>query len=187
MGALIAAGIAALGTYYTNQQNSANSQRQMDFQREMSNSAHQREVDDLRKAGLNPILSAGGQGASTPQGSMANNENPVANMMATAMQYRQQQKDFEQKDAGIENTKADTANKSANADLIRNQTNQSAMEIRSKNLQNRLLEQTMEAQIKKAKAEGDYSEINQIMGLIGAGANSASSLINPLKILKGKK
>lgn len=44
-------------------------QAQMAFQREMSNSAHQREVEDLKKAGLNPILSANA-GSSTPSGAM---------------------------------------------------------------------------------------------------------------------
>ncbi len=52
--------------------------RNRKFQREMAGTAHQREVRDLKKAGLNPILSAtGGRGASTPGGAQGRVENPA--------------------------------------------------------------------------------------------------------------
>jgi len=78
---------SAKGQAKANAQNIALSKKQMEWQERMSNTAHQREVVDLRAAGMNPILTAtGGVGASTPTGSTAHVESEEGAGVASALQ-----------------------------------------------------------------------------------------------------
>ncbi len=85
--------VGAIGGYFsakrTNRANREIAGRQMDFQRDMSSTAYQRSMADMRKAGLNPILAYKQGGASTGAGAGI----PAIDQGASARQAWQQSLD----------------------------------------------------------------------------------------------
>lgn len=79
--AILAGGLASTaGQLWSNQRMLDQQQANNDLSVNLANSAHQREVNDLRAAGLNPVLSASGSGAPVPQLGVAEQGNPLAGL-----------------------------------------------------------------------------------------------------------
>jgi len=116
--ASIAAGASVAGGISTNRTNAAIAQRQMDFQREMSNTAAQRAQADFAAAGLNPALAYGTQ-ASSPGGASATMGNPfeagVNSARSAYLASAELQMARQQNDADLRLKNAQTAKSSAEA------------------------------------------------------------------------
>lgn len=86
-GGALSSAASFLASEDTNKANANLSQEQMRFQKLMSDTAHQREVRDLKKAGLNPMLTGKYSGASTPPGSMAVMQNSAESADRASTNY----------------------------------------------------------------------------------------------------
>jgi len=148
---LVGGAMLGAGQLFNYNQQRANNQsaieqsdKQIQFQDQMSKTAHQREVADLQAAGLNPILSAGGNGASTPSGSAAPLQAPqiqLPDMLAYGVSLKQ----LEQTDQKLALDKERTA-----ADIAKNLTEQDLNKMKKILYQKGMI---------KAELEGEASDV----------------------------
>lgn len=129
-GAAVGAGLGSqiLGGIGANAENKQLTQNQMDFQERMSSTAHQRQVADLKAAGLNPLLSSN-TGASAPSGATATMQNVAAGLSSSAndiqtlaLSKEKQVEELQNMKATRANTEAGTLSQIANAEKSRAET-----------------------------------------------------------------
>lgn len=192
-------GLVTLGTtWYQNEEAKKEATRNRNFQRDMANSAYQRQIRDLKAAGLNPMLSMGGGGASSPSGGMAPIENIGSGAITSALDALRLKKDMELAEANMRNqtlSTLSTASLQAKQGIAAEASAlQSTATAKNASLNNEVLQSSMPAlkteagtRLRNAEFDRDTQAYDAIIRKVNAGTAAVGGILNMVPSINSAK
>jgi transposase-like protein len=197
-GALIGAGATLLAGERRNRQQTSAANAQMNFQRELSNTGYQRAMEDMRSAGINPILAGKLGPASTPGGAMPLLHDTVSPAINSGLSIAQAEADLDIKDEQVRRIQQEVSSMQAAQNLTEHQTNRISHEIAQIEAQidlveNQAIQSSTASELQAQQAKGqmhdnvqkeilaefyDSANIARIAKDIGINPSTLKSIIN---------
>ena len=165
------------GQQEANETNIALGREQMSFQERMSNTAYQRATEDMKAAGLNPMLAYQQGGASSPAGAMPQVQNKTAAALAnmTGVQNLLKLR------AETENVEADTQLKFASAGQVNATTDNVKADL--KRIMNMSDASVWEPRRAQAMMENSTYETKRLEAIVQANYPEIQRVVNHAKLL----